>query len=100
MAKIKIIKTPAGQAPDWVRDAWVGLEMPIREDGQVVMGRLRGVLGGPPDKENVGGFHVDTGMAVKILEEKNPKAADWWRKNLSPFSISLVFGKRYCVLLK
>ena len=27
MVRIKIIKRPAGEAPEWVRDAWIGLEL-------------------------------------------------------------------------
>lgn len=30
--KIRIIKVPSGEAPEWVREAWVGLEIPTLEN--------------------------------------------------------------------
>ncbi len=96
MTQIEIIDIPPGEAPDWVRKEWVGLIMPVAEN-KPAKTRSMGVLGG--EVENPGGYPVETNTAIQILEEKSPKAAQWWRDNpyLSPMSW-LVFKKRVCKL--
>jgi len=99
--RIKIISMPAGQAPKWVRREWVGLELPVHE--KPVDGDYHGVLGGEPEKENIGGFHVEAYVAVAILNAKSPDAANWWRKNcpyLFGYNQHLVFGRQYCEVVK
>ncbi len=92
MAKVEIIATPPGQAPDWVRDAWVGLSLPV--DPNPVGPRQIGVLGGKA--ENLGGYHVHTQEALKILAEKNEAAAQWWLDHLPIMPPWLVFSKSVC----
>ena len=96
MTQIRIIAVPPGQAPEWVRKKWVGLILPISEAAPT--GEQRGVLGGKP--ENLGGYRVVLEEAMKILREKNPEAAEWWKTNTSfPPGSKLVFKKDVCKLL-
>lgn len=99
MAKIRIVAVPPGQAPEWVRQEWIGLEIPIAEDTLVPEDSIQmGVKFGKP--ENVGGYPVETDVAVKILKEKSPKAARWWEENISSVIMPwLVFKKEVCELV-
>ena len=54
MGSIKIITTPPGQAPEEVRQEWVGLIIPLAE--QETGGFQMGVLGGTA--KNVGDYQV------------------------------------------
>jgi len=96
MRMIRIVSVPPGQAPEWVREQWVGLELPIIEEEQ--SGMQTGVLGG--GAQNIGGFRVDGLVAIKTLEAKSPKAVSWWKEN-APAVISnqLVFKKEVCQLI-
>ena len=57
MAKIRITSVPSGQAPEWVREQWVGLELPVK-DIDLSKGFCTGALGGTPEPENLGGYPV------------------------------------------
>ncbi|MEK7092738.1 MAG: hypothetical protein AAB907_03885 [Patescibacteria group bacterium] len=102
MKKFKIIATPPGQAPEWVRKEWVGLELPISIS---VPGGIElftsipsGIFGGP--SENDGGYIADGLTAVDLLATKSPAAATWWRQN-APHVLhgQLVFKKEVCELV-
>jgi hypothetical protein len=97
--------TPPGEAPLWVRQKWVGLDLPVaRYSGQ---GRFLGlgvlsmprswlgqwltVLRGGADL--VAGYAVEAIPAVGILGEKSPEAAVWWRENTP----HLIAPKRYLI---
>jgi len=94
--KVLIIATPPGEAPDWVRQAWIGLELPFvnpTPDGYV-----GGVLSGQPTGRN--GFHVETETALEILEASNAEAADWWKTNAPiAFMDALIFDSSVCKVL-
>lgn len=96
MRSIRIISIPPGQAPEWVRKEWIGVEIPLPK--QVSDGIEMGVLGGKA--ENTGGYQVDTGKAIGALRSKSPKAANWWEENV-PLDIfsSFVFSKDVCELV-
>ena len=113
--KIRIIATPPGQAPEWVREKWVGLELPLAERFQ---GRVRtltsGVLEGPPTflgflsrlfRGRVSlnqGFAVESAAAIAILETKSPDAANWWRENTPALLAAkrcLLFQKDVCEVI-
>ncbi len=95
MAHIKIIAPPPGQAPEWVRKSWVGLEFEAKPSGN---GVAMGVLGGKA--QNSGGFEVLTETALEALMEKNEEAAMWFYDNsiVTPDS-SLVFARRVCEVM-
>lgn len=92
---VRIIAVPPGEAPLPVREAWVGLLLPLvpGDEGPV---RLwgQGVLSGP--KKPAGrwgrwwrrltgqvraqrGYRVFVLTALERLEQKSPEAARWWR---------------------
>lgn len=89
--KFRIIATPPGQAPEWVRQAWIGLELTISS----APGIQTGITGGKA--ENLGGFSAYGQDAIDLLREKNPQAAAWWKNNAS-FVLSnyLVFKREVC----
>lgn len=97
MKKIRIVDVPPGDAPEWVRKEWVGLELPVAtaapEDSLQI-----GVLGGEP--QNLGGYPVESKIAVEILSKKSPEAAQWWKENFS-FTLMpwLVFKKEVCKVI-
>jgi hypothetical protein len=89
---ITITRRPIGEAPEWVRDAWVGLSLPT------VQKRARswpglGVVSGPNNGVlqlwallrgrtiRVTGYAVNARAAVDLLAETQPAAAQWWREN-------------------
>jgi len=91
---IQIFSVPPGEAPLWVRQKWVGLELPIAtKSGAPVKAGVFGVLSGPRNPfarffalltgqaQRTTGFIVDPRAAVAILEKTSPEAAAWWRQN-------------------
>lgn len=98
---IRIVTVPFGEAPLSVRKAWVGLvllltgSIPVAEE---VSGY--GVISGQPVTE--GGYSVDTVMAVEILEEQSPTAANWWREEtkwVQP-GFCFIFCRQACLLVQ
>ncbi|HSX48807.1 MAG TPA: hypothetical protein VLE44_00945 [Candidatus Saccharimonadales bacterium] len=92
--RIRIVDTPPGQAPEWVRKEWIGLELPV-EDVDLEGGFSIGIKGGKP--ENLGGYPIRTEDAISALKEKSPKAANWWINNV-PLDLvpRLVFKRDVC----
>jgi hypothetical protein len=92
MASIRITSTPPGEAPVAIRQAWVGLELPLLRDTPLpYLGS--GVLSGPRSilatflhlitfrlKVHTA-FVVPSLAAIEILDKANPAAARWWREN-------------------
>ena len=100
--KIKFISRPDGQAPEWVRDAWIGLIVETPGTSNPNEGIMIGVQGGPieDDDRNIGGYEVNTKEAVTALEKTNPEAALWWKENFPiEFLNTLVFGKEFCEIV-
>jgi hypothetical protein len=77
-SKIRIVSIPQGEAPQWVRHAWIGCELPCILDtcGHVpvpVVGvHTRSFRG------SIAGFSVDQRVALEILHQHNPNAAAWF----------------------
>lgn len=107
---VKIIATPPGQAPQTVRDAWVGLTLPVK-GGQAETKLGSGVTSLPKSfwgllfsifvgrTKPVRGYTVDALTAVEILEKKSPQAALWWRRNtpsLLQSGRALIFQAEVC----
>jgi hypothetical protein len=76
-AIIRIIATPPGEAPEFVRRAWVGLELPVVR-GQTLPEMLtaQGVLSSQKQNPQPG-YAVNGRAAIKILESACPEAAEW-----------------------
>lgn len=94
LKKIRIKSTPPGEAPNEIRRAWVGLEIPVpARFAGFRQSRGFGVLSGP--KSRLGafvailfgrarqefGYIVDAQVAIDLLSLRSPAAADWWRQN-------------------
>jgi hypothetical protein len=94
---IRIVDVPPGEAPELVRQGWVGLVLPLAEGetGPRVLPTC-GVLTGPKSflgslwhllngrYKRVYGYVVDAPLALEILAHHAPAAAAWWEAN-TPF---------------
>jgi len=71
---IRIIAIPPGEAPSWVREKWVGLELPLADGDSVVQVFTSGVLSGPGNRflaiiwGLLGRLKVQSGYPVYVKE--------------------------------
>jgi hypothetical protein len=91
---IRIIAIPPGEAPLWVREKWIGLELPLANTDSIVEVFTSGVLSGPRNRllaiiwgllgrlKVQSGYPVYVKEALGILEQTAPDAATWWRENV------------------
>ena len=92
---IRIVSVPPGEAPLWVREKWVGLELPLaRRQSMPLTAVTSGVLSGPPNRfrallwgvlgrlHEQSGYAVYAAVALQVLEPTAPDAASWWRENV------------------
>jgi hypothetical protein len=81
--QVRIIATPPGEAPEAVRRAWIGLQLPLApgESNTPRVLPLAGVLSGQ-EGEPVVGYVVEGKAAVAALEFHDSAAARWWRENV------------------
>lgn len=114
MPSIRIIATPPGEAPDWVREKWVGLKLPLAMGKGAMRVRGVGVLTAPRSffaylaavfrgqTQMIKGYIVHTDAAIHVLEAASPDAAKWWRENtprlLGPNGL-FVFNEEACELV-
>lgn len=101
-SRIRIVATPPGDAPDQIRRAWVGLELPLA-NGQTGPCRqpAEGILSGR-DEAPCSGYAVDGRQAVALLAAREPEAAAWWREHaphVSMHGYQLVFPADVCDLV-
>lgn len=85
---IRIIKVPQGEAPEDVREAWVGLILPCRGK---FFAYSSGVLTGEPVDQEQEDYHVWQDIAITILSKAQPVAAAWWKAHGYP-KVSKMFG--------
>jgi hypothetical protein len=113
--RVRIIAIPPGEAPPWVREQWVGLELPLAQSSAsarsrrafgVLSGprggwaRFLAVLGGRTKRET--GYPVRVSDALAVLEGKSPEAAAWWRTNVPHMMTPLrcfLFSESVCQVL-
>jgi hypothetical protein len=90
-----ITSTPAGEAPLWVREKWVGIVLPVAQPGPLAKTvRVSGVLTGPKGlcarlvallrgklRQRQTGYIVNTLTAFERLARHSPEALAWWRVN-------------------
>jgi hypothetical protein len=76
-ALVRVTSVPDGEAPEWVRQAWVGLVLPA-VDRRPVPGIE--VLS---ERQSVApAYQVNTSVALTLLEVgERTAAADWWREH-------------------
>ena len=107
---VRIVAAPPGEAPLWVRQKWVGLDLPvIRYSAHrklLALGAGSRPRSWPAQwaairwrAERVAGYAVEAMPAVGILARASPEAAAWWREN-TPHLIGpqryLVFHEEVC----
>ena len=95
--RIRIISTPPGEAPERIRAAWVGLELPAARTTTSVS--TIGVLSRPKTRTGLFfawlfgrtqrevGYTVRASSAIEMLATRSPEAAAWWCEN-SPHAIA------------
>jgi hypothetical protein len=108
---IRIIDVPPGEAPQWVREKWVGLDLPLTRYPSVKTCYGFGVLSGPRMwwlqllglmvgwADRVTGYAVDGAHAIETLARSSPEAAAWWRENASQHvrpNRYLIFHEHVC----
>jgi hypothetical protein len=113
-AKIRIVAVPPGEAPFWVRQEWVGLELPLTRYPILLSAPAFGVVSGPSSwpgqlwgllrgrANRVVGYAVEGARAVEILEASSPDAAAWWREHASQHlgpRRYLIFHEHVCQLV-
>lgn len=92
--KIRVVCLPVGEAPLWVREAWIGLELPLVRHTRPksylgfgvlsspisYVGQLWGLLRGQGIR--IAGYPVYASEAVDLLAATNPEAANWWHSSV------------------
>lgn len=87
---VRIVNVPDGDAPLWVRQAWIGLTLPLSDgmDGPILcltesvlasqgwFSRLVRSLVGTGRQDE--GYVVDVCEALAVLRASRPDAAGWW----------------------
>lgn len=74
--RLRIVQTPLGGAPEHVRRAWVGLELPLLADSDDFVESVQEL----PDDWRTG-FAVPVLAALEVLQRHRPLEAAWWRHN-------------------
>jgi hypothetical protein len=113
-ASVRIIAIPPGEAPIWVREKWVGLELPLLRWPSARRFVGFGAVSGPRTyltqiwallrgrSQRIYGFAVDASRAVEILSRTSPEAAAWWQENAAEFilpSRGLIFHADVCEIV-
>jgi hypothetical protein len=81
VAHLRIVQTPPGDAPEEVRRAWIGVELPLnRWENTPRLQESVGVLSNRVEGYAMG-FTVAGRKAVNALANQAPDAACWWREN-------------------
>ena len=82
VVRVRITSTPDGDAPEAIRRAWVGLELPLApgERGPRLLDAA-GVVWRLPAGVKMG-YAVGGRVAVELLEKQSPAAAAWWRQQV------------------
>ena len=93
--RLVITSVPPGEAPEWVRQRWVGLSLPLAQRSAKPRKFLTsGVTSGPRGSmawlvslvtgrfKLESGYLVECSAALSVLEAERPDAAAWWKENL------------------
>lgn len=77
--RIKIVKTPLGEAPEEVRRKWVGLELPCDKLGDEGRFTFEAKSLKTPNNPRQNVWFVPQTEAIAILESCSPEAAKWFQ---------------------
>jgi hypothetical protein len=81
VAHLRIVRVPPGEAPEVIRRAWLGIELPLRRgESEPSLHQTVGVLS-QRGAEMAMGYAVDGRRAVDALTSQLPAAAAWWREH-------------------
>jgi hypothetical protein len=113
--QVRILQTPPGEAPVEVREAWVGLTLPLWPgDSGPRQFVTQGVVTGPRTFlgyllawlrrrfKVTNGFRVDAAGAVEVLARHNASAARWWQAHAAASvepGRALIFHAEVCELV-
>lgn len=94
---IRIDSTPQGEAPIAIRQAWIGLTLPLLEtapsapEAMIVeigfrnpaslLSTVKQRLGFRPPTTIWQAYTVQAASALRLLERHSPDAARWWQRN-------------------
>jgi hypothetical protein len=83
VAHLRIVRTPPGEAPEAIRQAWIGVELPLRSwETKPQNHPTVGVLSVRNSEcATAYGYSVDGRLALEALAHHSPPAAQWWRKH-------------------
>jgi hypothetical protein len=99
VAHLRIVRLPPGEAPEEIRRAWVGIELPLRRgESEPSLHQTVGVLSQRGFKTTVG-YVVDGRRAIRSLDSQLPAAAAWWREHAPHVVVSgyrLFFPAEVC----
>lgn len=99
--RVKIVKVPAGPAPEWVRKEWVGIEleaiiMPTRSTDLILDGGVSEIdFISKKLYPSRGGFVVEAKPALNTLKRKSDSGAaatEWFLANVSKDMNYFAFG--------
>jgi hypothetical protein len=94
---VRIVATPGGEAPPEVREAWVGLTLPLFDSVPRTIETI-GVVSHTRQPPRVG-YLVEGMEAVKVLAGKSTRAATWWLEQAPHVVVAgylLVFSAEVC----
>lgn len=89
---VRIIARTPGEAPEEIRDQWIGLIMPACPVQAVVVGVLT--------HKRIGlrnGYAIQWDDAMDALAQKSPNARKWWEDNVAPQL--LIFDASCCEIV-
>lgn len=99
LTHIEIIAIPPGFPPDWVREYWVGVIIPLANP---LKPKAEGLQWNPRTGEIVTGasFEVKTLEAIKALRNKSEEAYQWFVDNeIAEMWPKISFRSAYCKLV-
>lgn len=96
---LKIVALPPGEAPEEIRRAWIGVEIPLRKHSSspITMSTV-GVVSGK-GTETATGYSVGGAEALAALGAYNPEALAWWKNNArhtSQYGYVFLFPTEVC----
>jgi hypothetical protein len=65
---------PEGDAPQWIKDAWIGITMPYQ-----YRGTCHSQLFSKEKINSEPSYQVDSDVAIGELKKVRPDAAKWWK---------------------
>ncbi len=89
MKRVKVIKVPTGEAPLEKRKSWKGLILPVVDSLSPLSVEVGIISEKRTRRKDVVSAPIEE--ALLILEQKDPKAAQWYRENIS-WANYLIFG--------